>query len=59
MFTTRDAQVTMVSRVHRVKQLKSNIPGIEAMTLVSSHHFPRHSHEQFGIGVMVSGPSPL
>jgi AraC-like DNA-binding protein len=25
------------------------------MTLVSNHHFPRHSHEQFGIGVIAFG----
>ena len=25
------------------------------MTLVSNHHFPRHSHDQFGIGVIASG----
>ena len=25
------------------------------MTLVSSHHFPRHSHDQFGIGVIAFG----
>ena len=45
----------MVSRIHQVEQLKSNIPGIEAMMLVSSHHFPRHSHDQFGIGVIAFG----
>jgi len=25
------------------------------MTLVSNHHFPRHSHDQFGVGVMGFG----
>jgi len=25
------------------------------MTFVSNHHFPRHSHDQFGVGVIVSG----
>jgi hypothetical protein len=25
------------------------------MTLVSSHHFPRHSHDHFGIGVIAFG----
>jgi AraC-like DNA-binding protein len=45
----------MISRFHQVEQLKSNIAGIEAMTLVSSHHFPRHSHDQFGIGVIAFG----
>jgi hypothetical protein len=41
----------MVSRVHQV-ELKSNIPRIDAMTLVSNPSFPHHSHEQFGIGVI-------
>jgi AraC-like DNA-binding protein len=45
----------MASRIHQVEQLKSNVPGIEAMTLVSSHHFPRHSHDQFGIAVIAFG----
>jgi quercetin dioxygenase-like cupin family protein len=45
----------MVSRIHRVEQHRSAVPGIEPMTLVSNHHFPRHSHDQFGIGVIVSG----
>src|ERR1700719_3019292 len=47
--------MTMISRVHQVKQLKSNTPGIEAMDLVSNHYFPRHSHDQFGIGVIAFG----
>jgi AraC-like DNA-binding protein len=38
-----------------VEQLKSSVPGIDAMKLVSSHHFPRHSHDQFGIGVIAFG----
>jgi hypothetical protein len=25
------------------------------MTLVSNHHFPRHSHEHLGIGVIAFG----
>lgn len=45
----------MVKRVHRVEQHRSGIPGIEAMTLFSNHAFPRHSHDQFGIGIMTSG----
>jgi AraC-like DNA-binding protein len=48
-------QVTVVSRIHQVEQLKTNIPGIEARTLVSNHQFPRHSHDQFGIGVIAFG----
>jgi hypothetical protein len=45
----------MASRIHDVKLYKLAIPGIEAMTLVSNHHFPRHSHEQFSIGVIAFG----
>lgn len=45
----------MVKRMHRVEQHRSGIPGIEAMTLFSNHAFPRHSHDQFGIGIMTSG----
>jgi AraC-like DNA-binding protein len=45
----------MASGIHHAKQHGSAIPGIEAMTLVSIHHFPRHSHDHFGIGVMAFG----
>jgi AraC-like DNA-binding protein len=54
-WSIQQGTVTMVSRIHQVEQLKSSIPGIEAMRLVSSHHFPRHSHDQFGIGVIAFG----
>jgi AraC-like DNA-binding protein len=45
----------MVSRIHQVEQHRSTVRGIEVMTLVSNHHFPRHSHDQFGIGVIAFG----
>ncbi len=45
----------MVSRVHHVEQHRSAIPGVEARTLASDRAFPRHSHDQLGIGVMFSG----
>ena len=45
----------MVPRIHQVEQHKSSVRGIEAMTLVSNHHFPRHSHDQFGMGVLAFG----
>lgn len=45
----------MVSRIHRVVQHRSTVPGIEPMTLVSNHHFPRHSHDPFSIGVIAFG----
>jgi AraC-like DNA-binding protein len=41
--------------MHRVEQHRSAVPGIEAMTLFSNHAFPRHSHDQLGIGIMTSG----
>jgi hypothetical protein len=45
----------MASRIHQVKYHKLAVRGIEAMTLVSNHHFPRHSHDQFVIGVIAFG----
>jgi AraC-like DNA-binding protein len=45
----------MVKRVHQVEQHKSNVRGIEVMTLLTNHHFPRHSHDQFAIGVITFG----
>ncbi|SDR52535.1 transcriptional regulator, AraC family [Rhizobiales bacterium GAS113] len=45
----------MVGRTHHVDQHRSAVAGIEAMTLASNHAFPRHSHDQFGIGLLFSG----
>ena len=45
----------MSFRIHQVEQHRSAVPGIEAMTLVSGHRFPRHSHDQFGVGVITFG----
>jgi AraC-like DNA-binding protein len=45
----------VTSRIHQVEQHKSVFRGVEAMTLVSNHHFPRHTHDQFGIGVIAFG----
>jgi AraC-like DNA-binding protein len=45
----------MKPRVHKVEQHRCGFGGIEAMTLVSNHHFPRHSHDQFGLGMMAFG----
>src|SRR5258708_30262545 len=45
----------MVSRIHQAEQHRSTVPGIELMTLVSNQPFPRHSHDQFGIGVIAFG----
>jgi AraC-like DNA-binding protein len=45
----------MTSRIHQVEQHRTPILGVEAMTLNSNHHFPRHAHDQFGFGVIDSG----
>jgi len=39
-------------RIHQALVHKVCVRGIEAVTLVSNQHFPRHSHDQFGIGVI-------
>jgi AraC-like DNA-binding protein len=36
-------------------QQRSLIAGIDAMELTSNHSFPRHSHDQYGVGVLLSG----
>jgi AraC-like DNA-binding protein len=45
----------VADRTHRVEQHRSSMPGVEAMTLASARAFPRHSHDQFGIGIMTFG----
>ena len=45
----------MASRIHRAKQYRSAIAGVAPMMFLSDHHFPRHSHDQFGVGVIASG----
>jgi AraC-like DNA-binding protein len=42
-------------RNHQVKLQQSAVAGIEAMTFASNHSFPRHSHDQYGVGVLRSG----
>ncbi len=34
---------------------RPSIGGIHAMELVSNHSFPRHTHDEYGIGVVLSG----
>ncbi len=41
----------MRARTHRVQSHRSGVPGIAAMTLLSDHRFPRHSHDELGIGI--------
>jgi AraC-like DNA-binding protein len=43
------------AETHNVRQHRSRIPGIDAIELESSRAFPRHSHDQYGIGVLLSG----
>ncbi len=45
----------MPGRKHIVAQHRSALPGVEALTLLTDHAFPRHSHDGFGIGVMAAG----
>jgi AraC-like DNA-binding protein len=42
-------------RLHRMVQHRSALRWVEARTLASDHVFPRHSHDQLGVGVMLSG----
>ncbi len=37
------------------RMLRSSLPGVEAVIATTGHHFARHTHEQFGIGLMFSG----
>ncbi len=45
----------MKKDVHQVKQHRCVIPDIEILSLYSERAFPRHSHDQFGIGVFTHG----
>lgn len=55
--TSRTSEITLMTmpNLHRVTQHRSGLPGIEARTIASDRTFPRHSHDQLGIGVMRSG----
>lgn len=45
----------MPKKIHQVVQLRSVLPGVEALSLLSEHSFPRHAHDQFGLGVITAG----
>ena len=45
----------MTRKIHQVTQLRSVLPGTEILSLLSEHAFPRHAHDQFGIGVITAG----
>ena len=41
--------------MHEVCQHSTALIGVDAVSLKSVRHFPRHSHDQFGIGVIYAG----
>ena len=41
--------------MHEVRQHRAALLGVDAVSLKSVRHFPRHSHDQFGIGVIHAG----
>lgn len=43
------------TRLHYVQQHRLAMPGLEAISLVTDQRFPRHSHDQFGIGIFTQG----
>ena len=45
----------MPGKTHLVLQLRSSLPGVETLSLLSEHSFPRHAHDQYGIGVITTG----
>jgi AraC-like DNA-binding protein len=45
----------MTTRLHKVAVHRSTTAGVTAMELASNHSFPRHSHDEYGIGVILSG----
>ncbi|RUL79048.1 AraC family transcriptional regulator [Dyella choica] len=42
-------------KTHQIIPHRSRLPGVEAWSLFSEHAFPRHAHDQFGIGVITAG----
>jgi AraC-like DNA-binding protein len=45
----------VAKHTHQVIFHRCTVAGVEAMTLFSDHSFPRHSHDQYGFGIMTSG----
>lgn len=45
----------MPKRIHKVEPLCSPISGTNAMSLLTEHTFPRHSHDHLGVGVISHG----
>lgn len=41
--------------MHKSVRHSTLVPGIEAISIISDRTFPRHTHDEFGIGYLVSG----
>ena len=41
--------------MHRAARQSTIVPGVEAVSILSDRTFPRHSHDEFGIGVLIDG----
>jgi AraC-like DNA-binding protein len=42
-------------QVHQVVPHRSCLAGVEAFSLLSERHFPRHAHDHYGIGIIAAG----
>ncbi len=40
---------------HLARQHRSGLPGLEAVSVSSDRAFPRHAHDQVGIGIVLAG----
>lgn len=45
----------MAAQLHRVSPLRTRLPGVQALVIQSLRSFGRHTHDQFGIGLLVQG----
>ncbi len=45
----------MTEKTQQATSYRSRLPGVEAMYRRSEHAFPRHAHDQYGIGLITRG----
>lgn len=45
----------MAAPLHHVSPLRAHLPGVQALVIRSLRSFGRHTHDQFGIGLLVQG----
>ena len=45
----------MSGGIHKAEQKRSAVQGVEAFVLASDRSFPRHAHDQLGIGILHTG----